>query len=394
MLCALGVAVSGLSTRDHVRFKASGGTQAGACAALVDSGCREAHSSAAAEFLGVPISHYGSGFYLAGTGLAVLALVLRRRRSATVASGVVPLVVLMGLGAVAYSVYLATLLVRSGEACPFCIVLYGVNAGMLAVGLVWWLRGQRKASVRAFVVPIAVAAALGGLFLAATTPFLLDAMSRTVVPTIPGATNPGGKPLARFVLPDRIPSKGTSSAQDDLVEFSDLECPHCGSLHRTVASLHEELGPTGLRVRFVNFPLDKACNPHVARSLHPTACLVARGGICAQEQGLFWEFAERYFRLQVTPSSTIVLHVARGVGADVERFSECLDAERTARALAEDIALAHAAGVRATPTLLVNGWTFEGALPRARLVEIMRETHPCGCDRRQPDGTCGGDGTD
>jgi protein-disulfide isomerase len=88
----------------------------------------------------------------------------------------------------------------------------------------------------------------------------------------------GGKPLAPFVLPDRIPSKGAPSAAGDLVEFSDLECPHCRTMHRTVSSLFEERGPGRLRVRFVNYPLDKACNPHVARSLHPTACLAFGGG--------------------------------------------------------------------------------------------------------------------
>jgi protein-disulfide isomerase/uncharacterized membrane protein len=379
VFCALGLAVSGLSTRDHLRFKVTGGTQAGVCAALVDSGCREAHSSAAAEILGVPISHYGSAFYLAGAGLAVVALVIRKRRSTALVPAVAQTLGLMGLGAVGYSIYLASLLIRSGEACPFCIALYAVNAAMLVLALVWWLRGERRVVPRAFVLPGVVAAGVGGVFFAATTPFLL----------IAGATNPGGKPLTPFVLPERIPSKGAPSAAGDLVEFSDLECPHCRTMHRTVSALFEERGPARLRVRFVNFPLDRACNPHVARTLHPTACLAARGGLCAQEQGLFWPFAEQYFNLQATPSSATVLDVARGIGADVERFSLCLDAERTVRALADDIALAHAAGVRATPTILVNGWTFEGALPREQLLRILGDTTPCGCDQRSSDGTCG-----
>jgi len=200
--------------------------------------------------------------------------------------------------------------------------------------------------------------------------------------------------LSPFALPERIPSKGAATAEDDLIEFSDIECPHCGSLHRTVATLFEERGPAGLRVRFVNYPLDRECNPHVSRSVHPTACLSARGGICAQEQGRFWPFAEATFALQEPRSRAVMLDTARKVGLDMVRFAECLDAEQTARTLAEDIALAHTAGVRATPTVLVNGWTFEGAIPRARLLRVLDDTTPCGCDRRSPDGTCGGERND
>lgn len=390
LVCALGAVVSGLSTRDHVRFRASGDTQAGSCAALIDSGCKAAHLSEAAELLGVPISHLGSAFYLAGAGLAVLALILRKRRASPQgpAAGVAPIVALMGLGAVAYSVFLATLLIRSGEACPFCIALYAVNLAMLVVGVIWWLRGQRAFGIRSLLRPVVVAAVVGGGFLAATTPFLLRALTEITPWTVTGAANPGGKVLPPFALPSRIPSRGAPIAEDELVEFSDLECPHCVSLYRTVESLFEERGPNRLRVRFVNYPLDHECNPHVARSLHPTACLSARGGICAEEQGHFWQFAGALFGLQAPRSRAAVLDTARQVGLNVDLFAMCLDAESTAKALAEDIALAHAAGVHATPTVLVNGWTFEGAIARGRLLSVLDDTTPCGCDQRSAEGTC------
>jgi protein-disulfide isomerase len=340
--------------------------------------------------MGVPISHFGSAFYLAGAGLGFLAIILRRRNGSIPAAtaGVAPIVALMGLGAVAYSVFLAILLIRSGEACPFCIALYVVNVAMLALGLSWWLRGQRRFNLRALLAPGVVAAAVGGGSFAVTTPFLLDALSETEPWTVAGATNPGGKMVPPFSLPARIPSKGEQTAEDGLVEFSDLECPHCGSLHHTIASLFEERGPARLRVRFVNYPLDRECNPHVARSVHPTACLSARGGICAEAQGRFWPFAEATLALQGHRTRQVLLDTAQTVGLDTERFAVCLDAEATAKALAEDIALAHSAGVRATPTVLVNGWTFEGAIPRAKLLKVMDETTPCGCDRRSSDGTC------
>ena len=384
--CSLGAVVSGLSTRDHVRYRVS--DEAGACAALIGSGCKAAHTSNAAEIWGVPISHLGTAFYLAGVGLAVFALIVRRRQDAAGTGGVAALVILMGLGSVGYSVYLASLLIRAGEACPFCIALYCVNAAMLALGAVWWLRGERRISVRSLVVPGLVVLGVGGVAFGGSTPFLIKALSEIKPFTVKDAVNPGGKMLPPLAVPSRVPAKGSTMPTADIVEFSDLDCPHCAALHRTVTSLREEPAHGGMRVRFVNYPLDQSCNPHVARSLHPSACLAARGGICAQEQGRFWPYSERYFAQPEPRTRETVLAVAREVGADMERFATCIDSEEASRSLAQDIGLAHAASVRATPTLLINGWTFEGALPRERLLRILDETTPCGCDQRSPDGAC------
>ena len=388
-VCALGAVISGLSTSDHVRFRVSAGTQGGACAALIDSGCKAAHSSVAAELLGIPISHFGTAFYLSGVGLAVVALLLRRRSTlAGVVAAVAPVITVMALGAVAYSAYLASLLIRAGEACPLCIALYCVNAALLTAGLAWWLRGRRWPSARSLLVPGLVAAAVGGLFLATTTPLLLDAMSRPPTWITAGATNPEGKILHPYALPARVPSKGAADAADIMVEFSDLDCPHCASMHATVLGTMKERGTKGLLVRFVNFPLDASCNSHVTRTLHPTACLLARGGLCAQEQGLFWPYVESIFAIEGPRSQDKMVDAARRIGLDAAQLQECLEAPRTARALSEDIELARSARVRATPTVLVNGWTFEGSMPRAKLLRVLDDTAPCGCELRPSDGTC------
>lgn len=389
-LCAIGVVVSALSTGDHVRFRATGGTQAGACSALIDSGCKAAHASTAAEIWGVPISHFGTAFYLAGASLAVLALVVRLRHSGERGSvvGVAPVATAMGFGAVAYSLYLAMLLVRSGEACPFCMALYAVNAGMLLVGLNWWWRGHFALNLGALVLPTLVPAVIGGGVFATTTPFLLVALSKRPPATSLHVSSPNQEALPAFALPEGLPSKGAPNAEDEVVEFSDLDCSHCALLHGTVSSIAAERGTSRLRVRFVSYPLDQECNPAVARSLHPTACLAARGAICAQEQGRFWQYLEAYFGISEPRSRELVFATAQSVGLAMDRFGECLNAEQTRLTLAESIALAQAARVRATPTVMVNGRLYEGAIPRKQLETILDETKPCGCDRCSADGAC------
>lgn len=382
VFCVIGITVSSLSTADHVRFRATGST--GACAALVETACGAAHASTAAELFGVPISHYGTAFYLAGVALALLALIYRKRGAGAQHMPAIGfLVTLMGLGAVGYSVFLATLLIRANEPCPLCIALYVVNGGLLATGLVWWLRGRRRPAMRSLLVSLGVGFLIGGGFFAVSTPFVYRALNTPPAWDTLRVENPAGTNLHPFLLPERVPSRGGPSAADELVEFSDLECPYCSVLHRTVKSLYDERGPAGLRVRFVNYPLDSSCNPHVPKSLHPSACLMARAGICAQGQGRFWEFVESAFELEGDRSHAVIVGIARRLGLDLGKFSACLDDAETTRILAQDISLAHQVGIRATPTLLINGLTFEGALPRTQIVTVLNDTAPCGCDQRR-----------
>ncbi len=395
-ICAIGVTVSALSTSDHLRYRETGGAQAGVCSALVESGCEAAHSSEAAELLGVPISHLGTAFYLACASLGLLALARRRGSAgARVSAAVAPIVALAGFGASLYSVYLASLLIRSSDACPLCIVLYGVNAGLLGVGLLWWLRGVRRPPLRPVLTSGLVMVLVGGGFLAFSTPPLIEALQ---APPLRGPTridlpleNSAEDITTSLSIAERVPSKGGSSDADELVEISDLACPHCATLHGTVSELFEERGPEALRVRFLNYPLDAACNPHVSRSVHPTACLLARAGICAQAQGYFWEFIDAIFVAAEPRFRGLAVETALRLGLNIDQFTECLDAESTARALADDVSLAHDAGIRATPTVVVNGVIFEGAISQARLRAALDETSSCGHDHRSPEGSCGGE---
>jgi predicted DsbA family dithiol-disulfide isomerase/uncharacterized membrane protein len=325
--------------------------------------------------MGVPISHLGTAFYVACAALAVFALIRLKFSWDQVGEATSPIVVLLGLGSVGYSVYLATLLVRAGDICPLCIALYGVNAIILATGAVWWLRGTRRAALRPMMPGFAVIGLVGTGFVAVSTPTILKMLS---VPPVHAeiAVQPDAPLLSPFTIPDRAPSKGGAWATHEILEISDLACPHCAILHRTLGSALEDRGPAGLRVRFMNYPLDSSCNPHIPRPMHPTACQLARGGICAQEQERFWQYIDAAFALRQTGAPTAAIDAARDAGLELAWFEACLDAESTAQTLAEDIALAHGAGVRVTPTVLVNGLALEGAVPLPQIEAILDDPAP------------------
>jgi protein-disulfide isomerase len=118
----------------------------------------------------------------------------------------------------------------------------------------------------------------------------------------------------------------------------------------------------------------------VAVCLHRTACLAARGGICAAAEGRFWEYADACYADRTHHQRADLVAIARGIGLDPDRFDACLDAPSTASALAEDIEIAHSVGVRATPTIVLNGVKFEGAIDLPRLTELLDRTEVCSCD--------------
>lgn len=85
--------------------------------------------------------------------------------------------------------------------------------------------------------------------------------------------------------------KGDKNAAVTMYEFSDFECPFCGSFYRdTYKQLVDNYVSKGkLKIAFVDHPL----------SFHPQAEPGAEAARCAQEQGKFWEMHDKLFELQV-----------------------------------------------------------------------------------------------
>lgn len=94
---------------------------------------------------------------------------------------------------------------------------------------------------------------------------------------------------------------------------------------------------------------------------------------CAGSQGRFGEFLARaYQRQSMFENDSIWLRIAREADVrDTVSFAECI-ARDDRSAVARSLALAEAAGIRATPTLLINGWR-DLAVPLERSVSKARE---------------------
>ena len=138
-------------------------------------------------------------------------------------------------------------------------------------------------------------------------------------------------------------SLGAADSIVTMIEFSDYQCPFCGSYAKeTFPKLISEFVNTG-RVRYVvrNFPLEQ---------IHSLALKAAEAAECAGDQGRFWEFHGRLFNNQQALDSENLLGHAVSIGLDRSRFRECMDNSKFGAKVKADLEDGQKLGVNGTPS--------------------------------------------
>ena len=152
-----------------------------------------------------------------------------------------------------------------------------------------------------------------------------------------------------------VPFKGPAAAPIRVVEYSDFLCPFCRSLAGAFAQFMPQSG-NRVAVYFKNFPLEQSCNPVIKSTVHPGACVLALGAICAHHQGKFEPYHDRVFASELrNPQAADVLRLAGEAGLNATALEGCLSDPRTREQLAEQVREAQRVGVQATPTVFING---------------------------------------
>lgn len=155
------------------------------------------------------------------------------------------------------------------------------------------------------------------------------------------------------------PRLGPEKARLILVEFSDFQCPYCKEFASALKMVQKRY-PKEVALYFKHYPLDNACNPYMQKPFHPEACNLAQLSICIQERGLFWDMEEMLFNSKGPLDSLSKAFTDKGLNPE-EILSCSLQPEAREKVL-KDIHEGRKAGVRATPTIFINGYKLEGAI--------------------------------
>jgi protein-disulfide isomerase len=163
------------------------------------------------------------------------------------------------------------------------------------------------------------------------------------------------------------PYHGASSKSLLMVEFADLECPHCKEAAGTMDKLAADF--PNARIVFENFPLT---------NVHPAAEKAAEYGVCvAQKMGnaAFFQYVQAVFDTQAGLSSNAdetLKNAVTKAGGNPTEITDCVNSGAAKKAVAASVKLGQDIGVNETPLLFVNGRALPVAgIPYNTLKQII-----------------------
>jgi protein-disulfide isomerase len=145
------------------------------------------------------------------------------------------------------------------------------------------------------------------------------------------------------------PSRGQADAPVTIVEFSDLQCPHCKEAQPTVDKLMSE--EKNARLVFQNFPLQS----------HDWAAKAAAYADCVgrSSNDAFWKFMQGVYDAQsdilTTNADEKLTALADKSGVKGSDIAACAAKPETASRVEHSVALGKSLDVTGTPTLFING---------------------------------------
>lgn len=181
----------------------------------------------------------------------------------------------------------------------------------------------------------------------------------------------GADPFAdtRRVLQQKAngPHEGAARSTVLIVEFSDLQCPHCKVAFPTLERLIAE--EPQAKLIFQNFPLP----------MHPWAQKAAQYADCVAQKsnGAFWKFAGSVFEQQETikpeDADAKFTELATAAGVDGKAVAACAAEPGTVARVKQSFDLGREVDVTGTPAVFVNGRKISSvnALPYEELKAIV-----------------------
>jgi len=144
--------------------------------------------------------------------------------------------------------------------------------------------------------------------------------------------------------------KGSKEAAVSIIEYSDLQCPACAYYSGFSKQLEKDFGDSVVFV-YRHFPLI---------TIHLNSISAAMSAEAAGKQGKFWEMHDLLFASQQSWSKSdkvepIFEGYALEIGLDINKYRDDVKSVEVASKIQGDMLKGNLAGVKATPTFMING---------------------------------------
>ena len=186
--------------------------------------------------------------------------------------------------------------------------------------------------------------------------FIIIGLISLVIVAVAVTSTAGNQPPSDISNEDLVQKDsnvlGSRDAKVVIVEFSDFQCPACGSAAPIVKEVAKEYGDKILIV-FRHFPII---------SSHPYALKAAEAAEAAAEQGNFWDYHDLLFENQENLKDSDLKKYAKEIGLDMDKFEEALNSGKFKDKVRGDLDAGEEFGVNATPTFFINGEVHRGVV--------------------------------
>ena len=163
---------------------------------------------------------------------------------------------------------------------------------------------------------------------------------------------------------------GSATAPVEIIEYGDFECGACAQFAIvTEPDIRQKLVQTGqARFRFFDFPLE----------MHQNAVPAHLAAACANDQGKFWEMHDQLFQNQdrwngaaTRNPGGLFKSYAKQIGLDTDAWEDCFDEQRHRARIEASVAQGTKLRVGSTPTFIIGGKMYPGALGYDQLKAIV-----------------------
>jgi uncharacterized membrane protein/protein-disulfide isomerase len=371
---ALGLGASAASSYVHYQL-VTNPAYASFCDVNATVSCTEAYLSPYGSLFGIPVALLGVLFFA-----AVLALVAAGGRAAPPVRESIPGYVFalstIGLAFVLYMAWASFFVL--GAFCILCVITYVavialfiVSGGATTFPMTTLPGRAARDSRTLFTSPVGLVVLLllvaGGGSMIGLFP-RETASAQVAVEDLPPLGEQERQQLtAWWNVQPRVDLGVEAAAPVVIVKFSDYMCPGCRMAHDAYKRLIEKYAAAG-QVHHVlkHYPLEPECNPHVPTGTHFSSCEAAAAEVMARAHDKADAMNEWLFANQSGLSPATVKRGAREVGGIEDFDGQYAEALKAVRA---DADLGAKVGIRATPTLFINGRGLGGGVHAPNVID-------------------------
>tara|TARA_B100000686_G_scaffold348403_1_gene439379 strand:- start:11599 stop:12321 length:723 start_codon:yes stop_codon:yes gene_type:complete len=163
-----------------------------------------------------------------------------------------------------------------------------------------------------------------------------------------------------FANDEKIPSFGKKDAKVIIVEFLDYNCVYCKkSLDAIITLLESDLN---IKVSFRDYPI-----------LSRSSRIAAKAVLASKNQNKYFEFHSALLNAKENLTEDKIYKMAENINIDLEKLKNDMKDSKIELIIQENETLARKLNIRGTPTFIINGKLYAGALELDKLKTLIEK---------------------